>query len=951
MFMVLSFLDYVAAHEHFFTFLGYRITVSILLVGIYLLMNRLKSIFWLYAFAYAAVALSATTIELMILAFGGHRSPYYVGMILLAICAVALIPARPRFHLGSLLLIYAIYAIPILATDRITDFPAFFMANSFMITCFSAAFVPSFFIAKHLRRNYGLQYDLDTERRRSERQLSENLPGIVYRLNLIGNKSMQFFNDMIEPITGYKEDELDKGAVCYIDSLIVPDDHAKVVRIVKKAVADVKPFEVEYRIMHKDGSIRHCLERGRPVSGTDGRVAHIDGIILDTTDRKRAEESLRESEERYRQLFESESDAIMLFDAETLRIEDANLSTLELLGYTKEEFLSLTPIDISAEKESTRQNMAKLMEADFNGMRVSHRKFVKKDGTSFYGDISVATFHSMGRKKVIGAIRDVTERVRAEEEKKELEHMYHQAQKLEALGELSGGISHDFNNILAIILNNLELARMQGLQSVSGYLDKALDAVKRGKGLVGNLLNFSRGMVVEPEAINLGEITDGTVNFMKKASGSHVKVKMSITPGLWNVYGNPSQLQQVVMNLYQNAREATRELAGGGDPCIDFTLENVVATRSQSGGLFSAEEEEFVRLKVTDNGRGMDKDTQARIFEPFFSTKDAASRGVGLSAVYGIVKRNGGWIDVESAPGAGTAFSVYFPRYTGEGVAREPLVSERVTGGSETVLVVDDERSLADSTGEMLETLGYSIKMAYSGEEALKILKENPGGIDLVIMDMVMPGISGVELLYDIRQIAPEARIIVASGNLDSNTSKIISDVAHLPKPYSLEALSSIVRKTLGAESGPKGVKRHMQRVKLYSVQEDTIPHNENIDSAKTIYKLFKHIAYESREQFIAVFLDSKQRIIAYDELTQGTFNEVVVHSQEVMRSALLTNAAGIILVHNHPSGDVEPSAHDIELTSRMVDSCKMFNIEFLDHIIIGKDGYFSFSKEESSRP
>jgi|GEM_PF-3549986 len=948
MFMVLSVMDYVAVPDHFRDFLGHRITAALLLVGIYFLGGKLKGKVWPYVLAYTAIALSAVTIEHLILELGGHDSSYYVGMILLAICIVTFIPAQWKFHLGSLSLIYLVYLLPILISQHIADLPVFYVSNFFMISCFAAAFVASFFIWRLLVRDYGHQYDLELEKSRSERQLSENLPGIVYRLNIGGGKGMEFFNDMLKPITGYTEDELKKGDICNIDSLILPEDHEGVVKKVRAAIARRESFEVEYRIVRKDGEIRYCLERGRPVTGIDGSALHIYGIILDITDRNRAEMELRDGEERYRRLVESAPDVVLLFDAETLRIEDVNPAATKLFGYSKEEFLSMTPVDLSAEKELTRQNMEKLRDPEFTSIEVKQRKHIKKDGTEFYGDIKASACYSNGRKKVIGAMRDVTERMRAEEERKELEHMYHQAQKLEALSELSGGISHDFNNLLAIILNNLELARMQGLDSVSGYLDKAFDAVQKGRGLVSNLLNFSRGMVVEPEVVNLGELTEGILNFMKKALEPGTDVEVNTMPGLWNVYGNPSQLQQVVMNLYQNAREAVSENSGT-EPHIVFSLDNVVSPRAQSGG-GHGDEEEFVRLRVADNGCGMDKETMSRIFEPFFSTKRTSNRGVGLSAVYGIIKRIGGWIDVESKPGVGTTFSIYLPRYSGAIVPTRMLIDKRIAGGSEKVLVVDDERQLADSAAEMLDALGYEVLVAYTGDEAVNILKDKPGGVDLVVTDILMPGMAVENLIGKIREISPKAHVIITSGNMESRVFEGIPNLGFLPKPYTLEALSSTVRDALGEEHDAKGLTRHLQKVKLYSVKEESLLHSENITSAKAIYKLFKHIAHESREKFIAVFLDTKKRIIAYDELTQGTFNEVVVHAQEVMRSALLTNAAGIILVHNHPSGDVEPSAQDIEMTSRMVESCKMFNIEFLDHIIIGKDGYFSFSMEESSR-
>ncbi|MGD2080200.1 MAG: JAB domain-containing protein, partial [Nitrospirota bacterium] len=304
----------------------------------------------------------------------------------------------------------------------------------------------------------------------------------------------------------------------------------------------------------------------------------------------------------------------------------------------------------------------------------------------------------------------------------------------------------------------------------------------------------------------------------------------------------------------------------------------------------------------------------------------------------------GGWMDVSSEPGSGTAVTVYLPRLHGR-AAPSPQPDADLRGGAETLLVSDDERHVADSIKEMLESLGYTVLVAYTGSDALRVFGENSGSVDLVITDMVMPDLSGFELMSRIRQTRPDIPLIITSGNVGYGTGESTAGfdkVGFLPKPFDLAGLSKKVRESLG-DGGHNAVSRHLNRVKLYSVREKSVPYSESISDSATIYELFKHLAGETREKFIAVFVDAQNRIIAYDEIAQGTLNEVVVYTHEVIRTALLTNASSIILVHNHPSGNTEPSAYDMEITADIVKKCKMFGLRLLDHLIIGKDDYFSF--------
>ncbi|MEJ2323341.1 MAG: JAB domain-containing protein [Nitrospirota bacterium] len=549
--------------------------------------------------------------------------------------------------------------------------------------------------------------------------------------------------------------------------------------------------------------------------------------------------------------------------------------------------------------------------------------------------------------------RGEEEKERVEAEKRKMEQMYHQAQKLDALGRLAGGISHDFNNILTIVLNNMELARMRSGEIVSEYIERTVEAVKRGKVMVENLLSFSTGGGARQWPTDLGTVVRETVELLGRGSNGEFDLDLRVMPGLWSVRANQSQLQQVVMNLYQNARDAIAEQAmGGGEKGrISVRVDNVVLPASDPAhGAPDGRTGEFIRLTVGDNGCGIDEAAIQRVYEPFFSTKEKHS-GMGLSTVYGIVNQSGGWMNVESEPGSSAAVSVYLPRLH-ERAAPSPQLGADLLGGTETLLVSDDERHIADSIKEMLESLGYSVLVAYTGADALRLFEQSADSVDLVITDMVMPDLSGFELMSRIRQTHPDIPLIITSGDVGYGADESAAGfrkVSFLPKPFDLATLSLRVRESLGRGGGRKAVSHHLNRVKLYSVREKSSPYAENISDSATVYELFKHLASETREKFIAVFVDAHNRIIAYDEIAQGTLNEGVVYTHEVIRTALLTNASSVMLVHNHPSGDTEPSTHDLEITADILEKCKMFGIRLLDHLIIGRDGYFSLGNGDSN--
>jgi DNA repair protein RadC len=381
---------------------------------------------------------------------------------------------------------------------------------------------------------------------------------------------------------------------------------------------------------------------------------------------------------------------------------------------------------------------------------------------------------------------------------------------------------------------------------------------------------------------------------------------------------------------------------------IHFTLDNVSIPEAHLPENMRHLTGDFVRLTVTDNGCGMDKETASRIFEPYFTTKGEGGSGLGLSTVWSIVKQCNGWIDVKSTPEEGTEFQIYLPWWKEEIPAEGLPLSRGQVGGAETVLIVDDEQHIANASREMLEQLGYNVLVAYSAGEALNIYREKHDSIDLVFSDIVMPDRSGIKLLAAIKEIDPDVKVVLTSGKelISCGNSTELQGISFLAKPYSLNEFAGRVRSMLGDRKAAKTMKDHLNKINFYYVKEKTFPYDERVISSDILYNIFRdRLSSDVKERFIVVLLDSEKRIIAYEEVGSGTVGEAFVYIREVIRSAIITNAHSIVLIHNHTSGVPKPSLEDIRLTLEISRACSIHNIKLLDHLIIGGDGYCSFSK------
>ena len=390
---------------------------------------------------------------------------------------------------------------------------------------------------------------------------------------------------------------------------------------------------------------------------------------------------------------------------------------------------------------------------------------------------------------------------KAVEEKHEMERMYLQAQKLEALGKLSGGIAHDFNNILAIILSNIELIKIENGNNVIDHIQRVNAAVNRGRDMVKNILSAYCNSSADIKPINMGELVGETVILLSTEVDEKIHVNIEEATGTFNVSADPIRLQQMLMNLYTNAVAAIKSLIEKGvdrEFYINFKVEDV----ERLEGTPSAPDDKFIRLAVSDNGCGMEEETISQALKPFFTTKGSKGSGIGLSMVDMIAKEYGGYIDIQSKPGEGTSVLVYLLKHSVD-IPKKSCLSmpPEIVSGSETILFVDDEPNIANATSEMLRHLGYNVLVAYSGTSAYSMFSKDPESIDLVILDLIMPGLSGIDLLSKIKKIRPEIKTIICSGSTNQLSKKIDSMVeATLCKPFPRDEMASVIRNVLEDE-------------------------------------------------------------------------------------------------------------------------------------------------------
>ena len=509
----------------------------------------------------------------------------------------------------------------------------------------------------------------------------------------------------------------------------------------------------------------------------------------------RIRKELAQREELFRLISENAGDMIAVVDVNGRRLYNSP-SYERILGYTPEDlqttsaFEQIHPDDRALVEEAARDARERGV-----GRSIQYR-MRHKDGSwrILESGANVVLGPDGQMEKLVVVNRDVTAR-------KQLEEQFRQAQKMEAVGRLSGGVAHDFNNLLGVIIGYAEFLQ-EGLQAegpMRNSVDEILKAGKRAASLTRQLLAFSRQQVLDPKVIDLNSAVADMEKLLRRLIGEDIELKTSLASRLGRIRADQGQLEQVIMNLAVNARDAMPQ---GGKLIIttdDFVMDDSFVRHYA----YPVQPGQYVRLTVTDTGIGMDAETKARAFEPFFTTKEKGKgTGLGLATVYGVVKQSGGYIDIETAPGAGTSFKIYLPKVDAEidGQAAPSSGVRRPANGSETILLVEDEESLRTLTRATLELDGYKVLEAKDGLDALAVSRRHDGAIELLLTDVVMPGMGGRPLAQELSRLRPETRVVYMSGYTGQTVGSqgpIDPGSDFLSKPFTREVLTRKIREAL----------------------------------------------------------------------------------------------------------------------------------------------------------
>lgn len=522
-------------------------------------------------------------------------------------------------------------------------------------------------------------------------------------------------------------------------------------------------------------------------------VAVFDNI----TDRKQAEEALRESEEKYRTILDEIDEGYFEVDL-TGRFTFVSDWFLQITGNSRDELLKVENRDyMTPESAKKAYNIfTELVRTGEPVKNVGH-EIITPEGEHRYIELSASLVRDREGNPIgfRGTAHDVTGRIKAEEEKARLEAQLQQAQRMEALGTLAGGIAHNFNNVLMVIQGRASLMMMDkdGSHPDFEHLKGIEEYVRNAAELTKDLLGFARGGKYEPRPIDLNELIKHE-NLMFGRTKKEITVRGKYNKDLWTVEVDQGQIRQTLLNLYVNAWQAMPE---GGDLYIQ--TDNVTVDEGYVKP-YEVIPGRYVKISVTDTGVGMDEATREKIFDPFFTTQEVGTgTGLGLASVYGIVKNHGGFINVYSEKGEGTTFNIYLPASEKEVVEEKKPTGEAVKGEG-TILLVDDEEMITDVGELLLEKLGYRVLTARSGQEAIDVYGKKMDDIDLVILDMIMPGMGGGETFDRLKEINPDIKVLLSSGYSINGQAREILDRGcngFIQKPFSMNEISQIIREHL----------------------------------------------------------------------------------------------------------------------------------------------------------
>lgn len=612
--------------------------------------------------------------------------------------------------------------------------------------------------------------------------------------------NLVYVSPSVERVTGYKP-------VAYLNdvelliNIVHPEDRELFKAHTRKyANKESGPMNIEFRIIDRDGREKWMSHYCQPVFNADGIWMGRRGGNHDITSLKKTEEALRKSEENYRLLIENQTDLVVKVDLEG-RFQFVSPSYCNMFGISESDLLGETfmPLVHEDDRESTARAMEKLFKPPHSAYM--EQRALTKDGWRWLAWQDTAVLGDDGRVTgIIGVGRDITKRKETELQRELLEKQLRQSQKMEAVGTLAGGVAHDFNNILAVIMGYAEIALEDGPES-DGYkdsLEKVIAASERARDLVKQILTFSRKVESKLQPLDLNRRMSHVVDMLKRTLPKMITIETTLSSDLAPILGDANQIEQVLLNLAANAGDA---MPDGGT--LTFQTRNIVLDEIYCRQHLEVKPGPYVLLEVVDTGIGMDEKTRELIFDPFFTTKEVGKgTGLGLSTVFGIVKGHMGHIYCYSELGRGSLFRIYLPAYHVENEAGDGFVTidEEPAGGNETILLVDDEQVLREIGRQILTGAGYTVFTVPNGEEALKLYKQDPGRFDLVLLDLGMPGMGGRRCLKELLNINSGLTIVVASGyTAEHQVTETLNSGASgfIAKPFKRIDLLKIVRNKL----------------------------------------------------------------------------------------------------------------------------------------------------------
>jgi PAS domain S-box-containing protein len=604
---------------------------------------------------------------------------------------------------------------------------------------------------------------------------------------------VQFLNAMAESLTGWSSTAAQGRPLTEVFRIVneatrqpVEDPSARVLR-----AGTVVGLANHTILLTRDGRQVPIDDSGAPVPDEHGKIAGVVLVFRDVTQRRQTQRNLEESERRYRLLFEANPSPMWVYDRADLSFLAVNEAAIKHYGYSREEFLSMTLRDIRPAED------VRLMVANASAPRRAlhtdgpwrHRR---KDGSIIFVEITSHPIQFGNTPACLILSYDVTDRLRLEEQLR-------QAQKLEAVGQLAGGIAHDFNNLLTVVEGYAELVHGDLLASDPNRqpVEEILVAAQRAAALTRQLLAFSRRQMLQPIRVSLNANVSSTQRMLSRLLGENIEIATKLEPDLWDVFADPGQIDQILLNLSVNARDAMEH---GGRLTVSTANVELDAASAAAEGAAAGR---YASLSVADTGHGMDAETQQHIFEPFFTTKEIGrGTGLGLSTVYGIVKQSGGYILVESAPGKGSKFTILLPAIpdqsaTGAASTQMPAAPIR---HEETILVVEDDASVRQLVGAMLRSSGYAVVAPSAPQEALALCADPGTRIDLLLTDMVLPETDGAAIADAARRARPGLKVLYMSGYTEHavlRRNPVDGDALFLPKPFTKAALLDKVREAL----------------------------------------------------------------------------------------------------------------------------------------------------------